>query len=168
MADGWYRFDDGVVHKVNIGCAYSVNMVFYRLSTVPAYKPPMSLESILELGKSIILNWKKSGQDNNIEPSNNKNLCSSGSMNEGPPPLISSQPSTSTNGATHSESQTLGPEILTRRQPSRGSKDFVVYFGADSQSSVDETPPDRTHPDTDYIPDDNTGSFLHGTLLSNI
>ena len=117
----------------------------------------MSLESIPELGKSIILNRKKS--DNNIEPSNNKNLRSSGSMNEGPPPLISSQASTSTNGATHSESQTLGPEILTRRQPSRGSKDFVVYFGADSQSSGDEAPPDRTHPDTDYIPDDNTGSF---------
>ena len=85
MADGWYHFDDGVVHKVNIGHAYSVNMVFYRLSTVPAYKPPMSLESIPELGKSIILNRKKSGEDNNIEPSNNKNLHSSGSMNEGPP-----------------------------------------------------------------------------------
>ena len=60
MGDTWYRFDDGVVHKVTLMRAYSVNLVIYCMAEVAAYDPPMSLAAIPELGKSVILNRKKS------------------------------------------------------------------------------------------------------------
>ena len=39
--------------------AYSVNLVIYRMAEVAPYDPPMSLAAIPELGKSVILNRKK-------------------------------------------------------------------------------------------------------------
>ena len=158
MGDASYHFDDGVVHKVNLARAYLVNLVMYRLSTVHAYEPPMSLENIPELGKSVILNRKKSTNGQDVQSGSNKNLCSGGFMNSGPPPLIrpdSSQPNVN---CTSTDNQSLHPERPTRTQPSRRNKDFVVYFDADSQSSAEEAPPDKTHPDTDYVPESNRGT----------
>ena len=51
MGNNWYRFDDVVVHKVTLMCAYSVNLVIYCMPEVPAYDPPMSLDAIPELRK---------------------------------------------------------------------------------------------------------------------
>ena len=44
------------------------------------------------------------------------------------------------------------PEIPLHIELLQQHKDFVVYFNADSQSSAEDAPPDKTHPDDKYIP----------------
>ena len=149
MGDTWYRFNDGVVHRINLMCAYSVNLVIYCMAQVPAYDPPMSLAAVPELSKSVILNRKAS------ETPQNPPTPSVG--NPIRPSLITPTEKRSSDVGNSMPSNAMRPERPTRIQPSQRNKDFVVYFGLDSQSSGDEAPPDRTHPDSDYVPDTNRG-----------
>ena len=149
MGDTWYRFDDGVVHRINLMHAYSVNLVIYRMAQVPAYDPPMSLAAVPELSKSVILNCK--GSDNAQNPP----TPSVGNAMR--PSLITPTEKRSSDVGNSTPSNAMRPERPTRIQPSWRNKDFVVYFGLDSQSSGDEAPLDRTHPDSDYVPDTNRG-----------
>ena len=149
MGDTWYRFDDGVVHKVTLMHAYSVNLVIYHMAEVPPYDPPMSLAAVPELGRSVILNRKKS--------ETLQNVLTPSLQHPGLPSLITSTETTSSDVGNSMASNGMRPERLTRMQPSRRNKDFVVYFGLDSQSSGEEVPLDHTHPDSDYVPDTNRG-----------
>ena len=129
--------------------AYSVNLVIYRMAEVPAYDPPMSLAAVPELGKSVILNRKKSETlQNALTPS---------LQNPGWPSLITSTETSSSDVGNSMASNGMRPERPMRMQPSWKNKDFVVYFGLDNQSLVEEAPLDRTHPDSDYVPDTNRG-----------
>ena len=149
MGDTWYRFDDGVVHRINLMCAYSVNLVIYHMAEVPPYDPPMSLAAVPELGKSVILNWKKSETPQNAPTPSLQNPVR--------PSLITPTQTTGSDVGNSMASNAMRPERPTRMQPSQRNKDFVVYFGLDSQSFGEEAPPDRTHPDSDYVPDTNRG-----------
>ena len=149
IGDTWYRFDDGMVHKVTLMRAYSVNLVIYHMAEVPAYDPPMSLAAVPELGKSVILNRKKSETSQNVPTPS--------LQNPGCPSLITSTETSSSDVGNSMASNGMRPERLTHMQPSRKNKDFVVYFGLDSQSLGEEAPLDRTHPDSDYVPDTNRG-----------
>ena len=145
IGDTWYRFDDGVVHKVTLMRAYSVNLVIYRMPEVAPYDPPMSLAAIPELEKSVILNRKKSETPQNVPTPS--------LQNPGRPALITSTKTSASDVGNSIASNGMRPEM----QPSRKNKDFVVYFRLDSQSSGEEAPPDPTHPDSDYVPDTNRG-----------
>ena len=149
MGDTWYRFDDGVVHRINLMRAYSVNLVIYRMAQVPAYDLPMSLAAVPELGKSVILNCKPSETPQNAPTPSVQNPIR--------PSLITPTERRSSDVGNSMPSNAMRPERPTRIQLSWRNKDFVVYFGLDSQSSGDEAPPDRTHPDSDYVPDTNRG-----------
>ena len=118
------------------------------MAEVPPYDPPMSLAAIPELGKSVILNRKK--------PETPQNPPTPSPENPGCPALISSTKASVSDVGNSMAFNGMRPERLTCIQPSRKNKDFVVYFGLDSQSSG-EAPPDPTHPDSNYVPDTNRG-----------
>ena len=109
----------------------------------------MSLAAVPELGRSVILNRKKSETP--------QNALTSSLQNPGRPSLITSTETTSSDVGNSMASNGMRPERLTRMQPSWRNKDFVVYFGLDSQSSGEEAPLDRTHPNSNYAPDTNRG-----------
>ena len=129
--------------------AYSVNLVIYRMAEVAAYDPPMSLAATPELGKSVILNRKKS--------ETLQNVLTPSLENPGHPALITSTETSTSDVGNSMASNGMSPERPTRMQPSQKNKDFVVYFGLDSQTSGEEAPPDPTHPDSNYVPDANRG-----------
>ena len=79
--DEWFRFDDSVVHRVQIQQEYNVNLVVYRRNDTPAFMPPVDLSGIPHLQKSVVLNRKNSSGDAN----DNKNTNGPSSQR---PPLI--------------------------------------------------------------------------------
>ena len=82
--------------------AYSVNLVIYHMAEVPAYDPPMSLAAVPELGKSVILNRKKSETPQNaLTPS---------LQNPGRPSLITSTETTSSDVGNSMASNGMRPE----------------------------------------------------------
>ena len=149
MGDTWYRFDDGVGHRINLMHVYSVNLVIYHMAEVPPYDLPMSLAAVPELGKSVILNRKKTETP--------QNAPTPSLQNPGRPSLITPTETTSSDVGNSMASNGIRPERPMCMQPSRRNKDFVVYFGLDSQSSGEEAPPDCTHPDSDFVPNTNRG-----------
>ena len=54
----------------------------------------------------------------------------------------------------------MKPEMPTHQQPGRASKEYVVYYGMDSQSSDEENCVDRTHPDSEYISENLKGTYV--------
>ena len=148
--DEWFRFDDGVVHRVQILHEYNVNLVVYRRNDTPAFMPAVDLSGIPHLQKSVVLNRKNSGGDAN----DNENTNGTSSQR---PPLITLS-STDGNGVW-SAGNLPSIEKPQRMQPYRQNKDFVVYYTPDSTSSSEEPMEDPTHSDTDYIPPKSAGIF---------
>ena len=146
----WFRFDDGVVHQVQIQREYNVNLVVYRWNDTPAFMPPVDLSGIPHLQKSVVLNWKNSSGDTN----DNKNTNGTSSQR---PPLIT--PSSTDGNGVCSAGNLPSIEKPQRMQPYRQNKDYVVYYAPDSTSSSEEPMEDCTHSDTDYIPPKSAGIF---------
>ena len=117
MGDEWLRFDDGVVHKVQLTRAYSVNLVTYQLATAAAYVPPMNLDAVPQLGKSVILNRKNSKQSPSSPKGGDPQETPNSKSISGPPPLITPSSLTSDQGEPSTD-PILKPEVPTRRQPS--------------------------------------------------
>ena len=81
ITDEWFRFDEGVVHRVQIQWEYNVNLVVYRRNDTPAFMPPVDLSGFPHLQKSVVLNRKNSSCEANA----NKNTNGPSSQR---PPLI--------------------------------------------------------------------------------
>ena len=148
--DEWFRFDDGVVHQVQIQWEYNVNLVVYRRNDTPAFMPPVDLSGIPHLQKSVVLNLKNSSGDAN----DNKNTNGPSSQR---PPLIT--PSSTNANVGQSVGNLPSIEKPQRMQAYRQNKDYVVYYAPDSNSSSEEPMKDHTHSDTDYIPPKSAGIF---------
>ena len=155
MGQQWYRFDDGVVHKINIQRRYNVNLVFYRRQDIPPFISGADLSRIPTLGKVTVLNRKPSlrnAQDGDKKPD------------------ISSRPPLITPAAEKASPKIMTPlpvEHPERIQPSRHHKDYVVYYPYDSLSSSDDEIIDRTHRDEEYKPPKNKGRTITAIALSN-
>lgn len=161
--DNWYRFDDAVVHQINRQNSYSVNLVIYRRQDVPQFISGSDLSCIHVLGPVTILNRKSATANvkDSMSKDNEDNVNGSERLK---PPLIT--PSKESPKESTKYSTPLKPEHPDRVQPSRGNKDFVIYYAYDSLSSSDEEPVDRTHTDHEYIPPRNKGNYKF-TLLIN-
>ena len=156
----WYRFDDAVVHKVDLNRSYSVNLVIYRRHDMPAYICPASLANVKLLQRAVPLNRKPPGKANNSsdEPSSSKK-----------PNLIT--PDSSNSGAPAAHGSKLKPEAPTRSQPTRANKAYVVYYSIGSESSSDENVEDRTHTDSEYVQPKSKGMCMQckiGVSQSNV
>ena len=58
------------------------------------------------------------------------------------------------------DSAMMKPEMPTHQQPGRASKEYVVYYRVDSQSSEEENSVDKTHPNSEYIPENLKGTYV--------
>ena len=148
--DKWFRFDDGVVHRVQILHEYNVNLVVYRRNDAPAFMPPVDLSGIPHLQKSVVLNCKNSGGDANDK----KNTNDTSSQR---PPLIT--PLSTDGNGVRSAGNLPSIEKPQRMQPYRWNKDYIVYYTPNSTSSSEEPMEDGTHSDTHYIPPKSAGIF---------
>ena len=143
----WFRFDDAVVHRVTLLHSYSINLAIYRRLDTPGYDTSTDLTIIPKLQKSIILNRRNSQSRNITEDPK--------SSESNKPPLISgNDPDLDPHPP---KTPAIKPERPTHSQPYRSKKEYVVYYGMDSQSSSDEAKPDHTHPDEEYVPPSNKG-----------
>ena len=148
MGQEWYRFNDRVVHKINIQRRYNVNLVFYKCQDIPAFISGSHLSGIPTLGKVTVLNRKitaANGQDAGKGP--DKSLR---------PPLITPAPET----PAPKINTPLPVEHPERVQPSRHNKEYVAYYTYDSLSSSDDEIIDRTHRDEEYKPPRNKGRTI--------
>ena len=152
MGDDWFHFNDAVIHKVNLLRSYCINLIIYRLENIEAYEPSMDLSGIPQLGKSVALNKRANSyitsEDNTGNINNGGSVNSAGSSRRGTPALINNDNDNVPMLANNTEPR---PELPLYIQPSHRHKDFIVYFAPDSQSSGEEAPPNRTHPDDDYM-----------------
>ena len=145
----WFRFDNAVVHRVTLLHSYCINLTIYRRRDTPGYDTSTDLTIIPELQKSVILN-RHNSQSNNITEDPK-------SSNSSKPPIISGNDPDLAPHPEPPKTPAIKPERPTRSQPYRSKKEYVVYYGMDSQSSSDEGKPDRTHPDEEYVPPSNKG-----------
>ena len=112
---------------------------------------PLDLMQIPSLGRSVILN-RKTPSAQSVALSQNSSPTS------GRPSLITYEAGPSTRDPI--DSAMMKPEMPTCQQPERASKEYVIYYGVDSQSSDKETSIDKTHPNSEYIPDNPKGTYL--------
>ena len=147
----WLHFDDAVVHRVQLQRTYNVNLVIYRWQDRDPYISPLDFMEVPALRKSVILN-RKVTTSQSVPASDNAAGVS------GRPSLLTYDAGTST--WDQIETPVMKPELPMHYQPQRASKDYIVYHGIDSQSSDEEDVMDRTHPDSEYIPD-----ILKGNLM---
>ena len=112
---------------------------------------PLDLTQIPSLGRSVILN-RKTPSAQSVAPSQNSSPAS------GRPLLIIYDTGPSTRDPI--DSAMMKPEMPTWQRPGRASKEYVVYYGVDSQSSDEENSIDKTHPNSEYIPDNPKGTYL--------
>ena len=155
IEDSWYRFDDSVVHKVDLNRSYSVNLVIYRKHDMLPYICAASLAGVKTLSRSVPLNQKP-------KPKVSEDKTSSSSR----PPLI--MPDECTSLKRSSASGSLKLEVPTRSQPNRGNKSYIVYYGIGSDSSSDENIEDKTHSDSEYVQPKSRGKTMQCTFLLNI
>ena len=151
IREQWLRFDDAVIHCVQLQRSYNVNLVIYRHQDRDAYVSPLDLTQIPSLGRSVILNRKTPSAQLVA-------LSQKSSPTSGRPSLITYEAGPSTRDPI--DSAMMKPEMPTHQQPGRASKEYVVYYGVDSQSSDKENSIDKTHPDSEYIPDNPKGTYL--------
>ena len=156
----WFRFDDAVVHQVNLLQSYCINLAIYRRQDTPGYDMSTDLTIIPQLQKSIILNRRNSQSNNFTEDPNSSNSIK--------PPLISPNNSDLPADPDPPKTPVIKLEKPTCSQPYRSKKKYVVYYGMDSQSSSDEGKPDRTHPDEEYVPPSAKGTKWRQMFPSNI
>ena len=151
MGDQWLRFDDAVVHRVQLQRNYNVNLVIYRHQDRDPYISPLDLTQIPSLGRSVILN-RKTTSAQSVAPPDKSSPASSR------PSLITYEAGPSTIEPV--DSPMIKPKMPTHQQPGRASKEYVVYYGIDSKSSDEENSVDRTHPDSEYIPENPKGTYV--------
>ena len=154
IGPNWYRFDDGVVHRVDLQAHYNVNLVMYRHQDTPAFISGADLSSVPVLGKVTILNRKPKPfvpqpQDNDIPDEVPENTR--------PPLITKTDPEPK---SAEKSSNTLKPERPQRHQPSRANKAYVLYYAPDSLSSSQEDIVDKTHSDSEYIPPNKKGMMV--------
>ena len=147
----WLRFDDVVVQHVQLQRTYNINLVIYRQQDRNAYISPLDLSQVPSLGRSVKLN-RKSSNAQSVPPTEKSDSA------VGRPSLITYEAGPLIRDTI--ESTMMKPEIPTCHQPGRASKDYVVYYGMGSQSSDEEDGMDRTHPDSEYIPDNPKGASI--------
>ena len=140
-----------MVHRVQLQRSYNVNLVIYRHQDRDAYVSPLDLTQIPSLGRSVILN-RKTPSAQSVAPSDKSSPAS------GRPSLIMYVAGPSTMDPV--DSPMMKPEMPTHQQPGRTSKEYVVYYGVDSQSSDEENSVDKTHPDSEYIPENPKGTYV--------
>ena len=139
------------MYRVQLQRTYNVNLVTYRWQDRDPYISPLDLMQVPALGKSVILNRKVT--------TSQLVLASDDAVGvSGRPSLLTYDAGPSTQGQI--ETPVMNPEMLMCQQPQRASKDYVVYYGVDSQSSNEEDVMDKTHPDSEYIP-----HILKGDLM---
>ena len=155
IEDSWYRFDDSVVHKVDLNHSYSVNLVIYRRHDMPPYICAASLAGVKTLTRSVPLNRKP-------KPKVTDNETSSSSR----PPLIT--PDEHTSPITRSATRSMKVENPTQSQPNRGNKSYVIYYGIGSDSSSDENIEDKTHFDSEYVQPKSKGKIMQCIFVLNI
>ena len=151
IEEQWLWFDDAVIHHVQLQRSYNVNLVIYRSQDRDAYISPLDLMQIPSLGRSVILN-RKTPNAQSVAPSQKSSSTS------GRPSLIMYEAGSSTRDTI--DSAMMKPEMPTHQQPGRASKEYVVYYGVDSQSSDKENSIDKTHPNSEYIPDNPKGTYV--------
>ena len=154
IGPNWYRFDDGVVHRIDLQPHYNVNLIMYRRYDTPAFISAADLSSIPVLGKVTVLNRKPKS----VVSDPQEDLQQADLPESGRPPLITKsdpQPKSS-----QTSPKPLKPERPQRQQPSRGNKAYILYYTPDSLSSSEEDIVDKTHIDTDYIPPDQKGMLI--------
>ena len=78
-----------MVYKVNLLCSCCINLIIYRLENVQAYKLPMDVSGIPQLGRSVVLNRKANSY---VTGENDKGDGGNSAVQNGPPPLISKDP----------------------------------------------------------------------------
>ena len=109
------------------------------------------MTQIPSLGRSVILN-RKTPSAQSVAPPDKPSPPS------GRPSLIMYEAGPSTMDPV--DSPMMKPEMPTHQQPGRASKEYVVYYGIDSQSSDKENCVDRTHPNSEYIPENLKGTYV--------
>ena len=148
--DQWFRFDDRVVHRVNIMWEYSVNLVVYQRNDTPVFMTAVDLSVIPQLQKAVVLNCRNSGGNGNDKQTNKQTSLQR-------PPLIT--PSTNDGNTVQSPENLPSIEKPQRVQPYQWNKDYVVCYAPDSTSSSEKGREFRTNSDTNYIPPKSTGTF---------
>ena len=128
-----------------------MNLVIYKCQDRDPYVSPLDLTQIPSLGRSVILN-RKTANAQSVAPPDKLSPLS------GRPSLITYEAGPSTMDPV--DSPMMKPKMPTHQQPGRASKEYVVYYGIDSQSSDEENSVDRTHPDSEYIPENPKGTYV--------
>ena len=140
-----------MVHQVQLQRSYNVNLVIYRCQDRDPYISPLDLTQIPSLGRSVTLN-RKTPSAQSVGPTDKPSPPS------GRPSLIMYEAGPSTMDPV--DSPMMKPKMPTHQQPSRASKEYVVYYGIDSQSSDEENSVDRTHPNSEYIPENLKRTYV--------
>ena len=168
----WFRFDDAVVHRVELQQRYSVSLIVYRQARVPAYFNHVDLDNVPMLQRSRILNRRNSeSQKKETETKDAENVeqptpSNFASKLRHRPSLIT--PDSEDVGRKKRSAVELKPEKPTRVQPSRRNKDLTVYYALESESSDYDTPDDAKNADSDYIPQEAPGQYMCRINVSNI
>ena len=156
----WFKFDDAVVHRITLLHSYCINLTIYRRLDTPGYDTSTDLTIIPKLQKSVILN-RHNSQSNNVTEDPK-------SSNSGKLPVISGNDPDLDPHPQPPKTPAIRPEWPTCSQPYRSKKEYIVYYGMDSQSSSNEAKPDRIHPDEEYVPPSNKGMKSCRMFLWNI
>ena len=156
VGPNWLRFDDGVVHRVELRGQYNIYLAVYRRADRMAFHTTVDVSALPILQKSVILNRRNSEQE----------VASETPDPVGKPPLITKNDASS--ASTSTVERPIQPERPIRFQPYRKDKDFVVYYNVDSDSSDEEGRQNKANLDDDYVPPLKQGMKAPRIFLWNI